>query len=179
MPAKNKQNMESGGVYIGLGANLARDGSTPAETLAAAIDELHKLAGPVVARSSFWASPAWPDPSDPAYTNSVVELATGLDAEPLLDTLQGIENVFGRVREQRWASRTVDLDIIDFRGQIRCDERLQLPHPRAHGRAFVLLPLQEIAPHWIDPVSGRGIADLVTALDVADVSATRKLEVAL
>lgn len=179
MPAKNKQNMESGGVYIGLGANLARDGATPAQTLSAAIVELDKLAGPVIARSSFWTSPAWPDPNDPAYTNAVIELATGLDAEPLLDILQGIENVFGRVREKRWASRTVDLDIIDFRGLERADERLQLPHPRASERAFVLLPLAEIAPGWVDPNSGRHIMDLVAALDAGDVAATSRLAGAL
>jgi len=179
MAETEKQNMKSNGVYIGLGANLAREGSTPAQTLEAAANELHKLAGAVIARSSFWTSPAWPDPSDPAYTNSVIELDTDLSPERLLNIMQGIENVFGRVREKRWASRTVDLDIIDFRGLERSDERLDLPHPRAHERAFVLLPLAEIAPDWIDPVRGRHINDLVAALDAGDVAATSRLEVAL
>ena len=165
MAETEKQNMKSGGVYIGLGANLAREGSTPAQTLEAAANELHKLAGPVIARSSFWTSPAWPDPKDPAYTNAVIELDTDLSPERLLNIMQGIENVFGRVREKRWASRTVDLDIIDFRGLERSDERLDLPHPRAFERAFVLLPLAEIAPDWIDPATGRHIKDLVAALD--------------
>ena len=179
MAEANKQNMRSGGVYIGLGANLARDGFTPAQTLQAAIDELHKLAGPVVAQSSFWSSPAWPDPAEPAYTNAVIELDTQLSPDRLLDIMQAIENVFGRVREKRWASRTVDLDIIDFRGLNRSDERLDLPHPRAQGRAVVMLPLSEIAPSWNDPVSGRKIEDLVAALEVDDRAATSRLEVAL
>ena len=179
MPSNNAENIKQGGVYIGLGANLARAADSPAETLAAAISALAELAGEVVAVSSFWSSPAWPDPSDPPYTNAALELATALSPEALLDVMQEVEAAFGRTRDIRWASRTLDLDIIDFRGECRSDGRLDLPHPRAVGRAFVLLPLQEIAPGWTDPVSGARIDALIAGLAAQDVGATRKLQVSL
>lgn len=116
--------MESGGVYIGFGVNLVCDGLMFVEILVVVIDELYKLVGLVVVCLFFWVSLVWFDLSDFVYINSVVELVIGLDVELFLDIFQGIENVFGCVCEQCWVLCMLDFDIIDFRGQICCDEWL-------------------------------------------------------
>lgn len=172
--------MSSGPIYIALGANLPNGEDTPQYTIAAALDALAAAGVAVVARSSDWSSPAWPDPADPPYVNAVAAVSTDLAPRALLALLHEIEAGFGRARSVRNAPRTLDLDLIDYRGRIERDEAgLEIPHPRATGRAFVLLPLQEIAPDWHDPVSGRAIGDLVAALPKADRDAMSKLQTVL
>jgi len=169
--------MPSGPIYIALGANLPNGENTPQDTIAAALDALVAAGVTVVARSSDWSSPAWPDPADPPYVNAVAAVDTPLGPRDLLDLLHRVEASFGRARGVRNAPRTLDLDLIDHRGRVERDESgLEIPHPRATGRAFVLLPLQEIAPDWRDPVSGRGIGDLAGALPKADRDAMSKLQ---
>ena len=164
--------MKSDAIYIALGANLPSAGRTPRATLAAALEQLAGTGVSVLARSSDWHSPSWPDPTDPPYVNAVAEIETTLDAAGLLAHLHATEAALGRRRTQPNAPRSIDLDLIDFRGRTDTTRSgLVIPHPRATGRAFVLLPLQEIAPAWQDPVSGRGIGDLVAALPRADVDA--------
>lgn len=172
--------MSSGPIYIALGANLPNGENTPQDTIAAALDALAAAGVTIVARSSDWSSPAWPDPSDPPYVNAVAAVDTPLAPRPLLDLLHKVEAEFGRARGERNAPRTLDLDLIDHGGRIERDENgLEIPHPRATERAFVLLPLQEIAPDWHDPVSGRAIADLTDALPSADRDAMSKLQTVL
>lgn len=160
--------MKSDGIYIALGANLPSAGRTPRQTIDAALAALDGEGVSVLARSSHWHSPAWPDPADPPYVNAAAAVETALDARGLLDLLHKVEDGFGRQRRERWASRPLDLDLLDFRGRCERTGGLEIPHPRAAGRAFVLLPLQEIAPHWHDPVSGRPVGDLLAALPQAD-----------
>ena len=167
--------MQSTGIYIALGANLPPMGRSTAETLAAALVELEARGVGIIAQSSIWHSPAWPDPSAPPYVNAVAEVSTALPPGKLLADLHALEADFGRVRHKRWASRILDLDLLDYQGQ-QVDHLggLQLPHPRMTLRAFVLLPLAEIAPDWRDPASGQSIADLIAALPSADVEATHR-----
>jgi len=164
-------------IYIALGANLPLGDHGPRDTLAKARTALGEAGMLVVAASSDWHSPAWPDPTDPPYVNAVVEIAGAGSARHMLDTLHGIEERFGRVRTERNAPRPLDLDLIDWRGE-RIDDAagMVVPHPRAWQRAFVLLPLAEIAPDWHDPVSKRSIATLIDALPLADRTATFKLQ---
>jgi len=169
--------MSAAAIYIALGANLPEAEHTPQETLALALEALAGEDVSVVARSSDWSSPAWPDPSDPPYVNAVAEVGTALSPRALLDLLHRVEARFGRERSRRNAPRTLDLDLIDHRGAVlKAEDGLEIPHPRATQRAFVLLPLQEIAPGWHDPVSGRSIDDLVEALPRADRDAMSKLQ---
>lgn len=163
--------------YIALGANLPRDNCTPAETLHDALEALQERGVDIIARSSFWHSPAWPDPADPPYVNAAAEIVTELSPRALLDLMHKIEASFGRTRVVRWESRALDLDLIDYRGEVRSDaDGLELPHPRAAGRAFVLLPLAEIAPDWREPVSGMPISSLIGRLPAADKSAMHPLQ---
>ena len=164
-------------VYIALGANLPLESHPPAKTIDRALDVLAAEGVRILARSSHWTSPAWPDPADPQYVNAVAEVETALDARQLLDLLHEVETRMGRIRVVRWASRTLDLDLVDYRGAVmRDDQGLQLPHPRACERAFVLEPLREIAPGWTDPVSGQSIEAILSALPATDRQVMKKLQ---
>ena len=152
--------------YIGLGSNLA----DPPTQVRTAIDALAALTGCTLCRcSSFYATaPLGPMPQ-PEYVNAVVSLTTRLSPLELLAALQGIERDHGRVRDgNRWGPRTLDLDLLMYGGlQIRCPE-LVLPHPEIANRAFVLVPLAEIAPSDL-LVPGLGqLANLLSALGELD-----------
>ena len=155
---------QASGVYVALGANLSseRHGS-PRETLEAAVTALADAGVPVLRRSSWWRSAPQPAADQPDFVNGVVEVEPSLEPAALLELLHQIEANFGRVRRDRWEARVLDLDLIDYQGQVAGvgGAGPVLPHPRAAGRLFVLLPLQEIAPAWRDPVSGAEIATLI------------------
>ena len=162
-------------IYVALGSNLPRDGLSPQETLTEALQRMPSRGVTPLCVSGYWTSPAWPDPAKPAYVNAVAEVATHLTAGDLLKVLQDIESDFGRERNIRWDSRTLDLDIVDYRGLVVDEADLTLPHPRAHERAFVLLPMQEIAPVWVHPVLKQGISELIARLPDGDVAQTRSI----
>jgi len=151
--------------FIALGANLAGRFASPAEAVEAAIRALQATETKVVSRSRLYRSAAWPDPSDPEFVNAVISVMTDLDASALLARLHALEAEFGRERRHANAPRTLDLDIVDYAGRVSAPgETPILPHPRMGARAFVLLPLAEIAPDWRHPVTGMAITDLVRAL---------------
>ncbi len=133
--------------WIGLGANL---GDCEA-ALQEAVRALAALPGTRVLRLSSLYRSAPIDAGGPDYFNAVAEIATSLEPLVLLDALQAIENQAGRERPYRNAPRTLDLDLLRF-GDAHIDHpRLRVPHPRMHERAFVLLPLAEIAPDLVAP----------------------------
>jgi len=158
--------MTKGGVYIGLGANLpSPEHGTPRETLEAAMRALEAHGLAIVARSAFYESEPVPVSDQPWYLNAVVEVATDRDAPAVLALLHSVENAFGRVRAVRNEARVLDLDLLDHRGAVReGPESPLLPHPRLADRAFVLMPLRDIAPDWRHPVCGRSIAELLESL---------------
>jgi 2-amino-4-hydroxy-6-hydroxymethyldihydropteridine diphosphokinase len=128
--------------YVGFGANLG----DPASTLQAAAAELGRTAGIVTAASHIYRSRPIGLADQPDFQNAVARLATTLAPEALLEELLALEARFGRVREVRFGPRTLDLDLLWYEGEIRDDQRLTLPHPRAHEREFVLRPLAELDP---------------------------------
>ena len=107
-------------------------------------------------------------PPQPDYLNAVLLIQTGLPPRDLLDAVRGIEAGFGRVRAERFGPRTLDIDIIGYAGQVSDDPELTLPHPRAHERAFVLVPWHDIDPGAELPGSGP-VAGLLAGLDRAGV----------
>ncbi len=161
-------------ILIGIGANLpAPDGATPLEAARRAAAGLDSLPGlRLRALSRWYSTDPIPPSGQPEYVNAVAVLQVELpDAEPepsvLLATLQAIEAEAGRVRGEPNAPRTLDLDIIAMGGDgqlVRTAPDPVLPHPRAHLRAFVLAPLQDVAPGWIHPVLRRGVRDLLRDL---------------
>jgi 2-amino-4-hydroxy-6-hydroxymethyldihydropteridine diphosphokinase len=151
--------------YVALGANLPGRHGPPAVAIEAALAQIDRDVGPVVARSRLYRSLAWPDPNDPDYVNAVAAVETREAAAAFLARLHTIEADFGRIRGAVNAARPLDLDIVDFGGRVSgVGAPPLLPHPRMAERPFVLLPLQEIAPGWRHPVTGRTIGDLVAAL---------------
>ncbi|TGY87455.1 2-amino-4-hydroxy-6-hydroxymethyldihydropteridine diphosphokinase [Marinicauda algicola] len=156
------------GIYIALGSNQPYRRKTPAQTLCFALGALRTAGVAVESASRPWKTPAWPDPADPPFANACARIETDLAPESLMVLLHGLEEEFGRARTVRNAPRTLDLDLVDYRGQVRGGGELLLPHPRAHMRAFVLLPLREVAPRWRHPASGEGIDRLIAALAWSD-----------
>jgi 2-amino-4-hydroxy-6-hydroxymethyldihydropteridine diphosphokinase len=119
----------------------------------------------IARRSSWYRSAPLPAGEQPWYVNGVVAVTTRLAPAELLALLHRIESQFGRARRERNAPRVLDLDLLDYDGMVIADgDRLQLPHPRLHQRAFVLLPLRDVAPGWRHPLLGRGVDDLVAEL---------------
>jgi len=168
--------MQSSGIYIALGSNLPYKDFSPRQLLDSTIKTIESFEVGIVAISSFWSSPAWPDPDQPAYLNAVVQVKADYSPHDLLGILHRIESLYGRIRGERWASRSLDIDLIDYKGRIvRDDPTLEIPHPRATRRAFVLLPLEEICPQWTDPETGLQIGELINNLDPLDVQAMSKL----
>lgn len=157
--------------YVALGSNLGER----AENLRAAIAALDTLAGTkVTAASSLYVSPAvGADEPQPDYFNGVVGLDTALAPHELLAALQRIEHDAGRTRIAgvRNTARTLDLDILLFDDQVIAERGLNVPHPRLHDRAFVLLPLTEIAPDCVVPGLGpvRGLLPRVAGQHIARV----------
>lgn len=153
-------------ILLGLGANLPSERyGSPRETLLAAIEALEAEGVRIVARSRWYDSSAWPDPSQPRYWNAVVAVETALDPVSLLAVLHRVEEAFGRVRGVPNAPRTVDLDLLDYDGRVRNGpEAPILPHPRMVARAFVLLPLREVSPLWRHPVTGATVDSAISAL---------------
>lgn len=153
---------------LSLGSNL---GDREATIRSAIADIAHIDGVTVLAASGLVESSAVKldgvDESAPAYLNAVVTIRTALDPDDLLTALNAIEQQHGRVREERWGDRTLDIDIVDF-GGLRVDsDRLTLPHPRAADRSFVVVPWLEIEPHATLLARGR-VADLPAA-GVADL----------
>lgn len=140
-------------ILVAIGANLpGSGGEPPIETCRRCLVEIGRLPGlRVVAVSSWHRTAPVPASDQPDYVNGVVRLAGMVDPAALLKGLQAIEQTCGRVRGVRNAARTLDLDIIDMAGLVRDAPDPILPHPRAHERAFVLRPLREVAPDWVEP----------------------------
>ena len=165
-------------IFVAIGANLpGPDGSPPLRTCQAAAHALRELPGLRLTNISRWyQSTPVPPSGQPDYINGVASLArlagTQIAPEALLAALQAIEARFGRRRSERNAPRTLDLDLIDMDGMVRGSPDPMLPHPRAHLRAFVLMPLLDVAPDWVHPVTGetaRALLDLVDGTGVAPI----------
>lgn len=153
-------------ILIAIGANLPSiEGGDPLQTCMAAAASLRALPGlEFVAQSRWYRTAAIPVSDQPDYCNGVLRFAGQADPLALLHELQALEAMFGRVRSVPNAARTLDLDLIDVNKAVLNLPLLQLPHPRAQDRAFVLRPVQDVAPDWVHPVTGQGVAALLALL---------------
>ncbi len=155
--------------FIALGGNVGDVETTIMEAIFA-IDGLPQTS--VRSQSSLYRTHAWGRTDQPDFINAVAELNTRLAPRILLDKLLEIEERFGRVRSEgeKWGPRELDLDLLLVGDEALDEPGLHLPHPRMHERAFVLVPLAEIAPSLYIP--GRGtVAELLAAVDASGVVA--------
>lgn len=153
-------------IFVALGANMPFDGVAGPQLLARAVGAMQAAGLVPRALSGVWETEAWPQGSrQPDYYNAVAELdGAGLEPQPLYAVLSQIERNFGRERREKWAPRTLDLDIVAMDRFVGTFDGITLPHPRMEDRAFVLAPLAEIAPDWRHPASGLAAGDLLAAL---------------
>ena len=184
-------------LLIALGANLPHDGQPPHETLRLALRDLTDAFGPHTT-SRMYATPCFPAGAGPDYVNAAISAPLPPDLSPdrVLARLHAIEESYGRRRETRWGMRTLDLDLVAFGSAVLPDlaawrhwadlpaddqrrlapDRLILPHPRLQDRAFVLVPLCEVAPDWVHPVTGRSVAQMTADLPAAARAEPRPLQ---
>ena len=180
---------------IALGANIPSRVGSPAETLLTALYRLEKMPLKIDRASHLYATPCFPKGSGPDYVNAAVAVSVMTEPHGFLKSLNAMEIEFGRQRDTRWGRRTLDLDLIAFGDlvlpdarthrswqnlsaklqQIQAPDELILPHPRLQDRAFVLVPLLEIAPEWRHPVSGLTVEQMHAALPDDEKAAIRVL----
>lgn len=161
-------------VYLGLGSNMG----DKAQNLAQAVDLIEQIEKiDVTQKSSLYITAPWGKTDQDEFLNQVIEIKTELTPLELLHVLQEIEIKLGRLRNEKWGPRVIDLDILMYGEEIIDLQELKIPHPYLYERLFVLIPLQEIAPQLIFP-DGNGIREvLVRAAQLEDASnSIRKME---
>lgn len=153
-------------ILIGLGSNLPHpDIGCSRRVCEAALDALSACGVTVERLSRWYRSSPLPASDQPDFVNGVAVVGTAMDPVGLLAALHGIEAQFGRARSVPNAARILDLDLLAYREIVRTGpEPPVLPHPRLAGRAFVLLPLRDVAPDWRHPAAQRDIAELLRSL---------------
>ncbi len=159
-------------ILIALGANLDHPRyGPPRQTLEAALEALQQGGVPILERSRWYRSAPVPPSDQPWFVNAVASVQTKLSPAGLLAKLHEIEASFGRARRRPNEARVLDLDLLAYHDRVSAPgESPVLPHPRLAERAFVVLPLAEVAPDWRHPVSGSSAAELARRLDPADTA---------
>ncbi|MDA7966006.1 2-amino-4-hydroxy-6-hydroxymethyldihydropteridine diphosphokinase [Ruegeria sp.] len=180
---------------VALGANLSLRDNGPKATLEQALVAMAEAGLVIRAESRFFATPCFPAGAGPDYVNAAALIETDRTPQQVLDVLHQIEHAFDRARVQRWGMRTLDLDLVSWDNLVLPDvteynrwrmlpaedqrqlapEQLILPHPRLQDRAFVLVPMADVAPDWRHPVLGQTVTEMVAALPPGDVASVTAL----
>ena len=151
-------------VYIALGTNLG----DRLANLRTAIQSMPPEVK-VLAESHVYETPPWGYEDQPAFLNMVIKAETKLEPEPLLKYLKQLEVELGREQNIRWGPRLIDLDILFYDDLVLASPPLVIPHPRLHERAFVLVPLADVAPDLIHPVLKQSVRDLLVAIEAQGI----------
>src|SRR5262245_60456634 len=162
-------------IIISLGANVTSRWGNAASTILEAFRQLDRVGVTVIRRSALYVTTPFGVTDQPDFVNAAAAVYAAMPPLALLSVLKGLEAMAGREPSRRWGPRALDLDIIDYKRRIinwskdevfssKDKPDLILPHPLAHRRAFVLRPLQEVAPHWHHPVYGQPTAYFLTRL---------------
>lgn len=182
-------------VLVALGSNLPQPEGDPTANLKRALGEIAAEGLVIRAISRFFETPCFPAGAGPDYVNACVLLKTNKKPKEVLTTLHMIESRMGRTRDTRWGMRTLDLDLIAVddavlpdvetaqtwidlasdQQSLRAPDELVLPHPRLADRAFVLVPLMDVAPNWRHPLSRLTVAEMLEALPDQDKDAVNPM----
>ena len=159
--------------YLAIGSNLGNK----INNIEVTKFELEKHNIKILKSSSIYISESWPDPDMPNYMNIIIKIETSLVPLELLKICNLIELKLGRVRSQKNAPRTCDIDIIDYDKRILNEKnnKLILPHPRMNVRNFVLLPLFEVDKSWKHPKSKSNIVNLINSLPIKDLRSIKQI----
>ncbi|MEO9534219.1 MAG: 2-amino-4-hydroxy-6-hydroxymethyldihydropteridine diphosphokinase [Crocinitomicaceae bacterium] len=151
-------------VILSFGSNLGDSKGL----ISCAYERLENAGLELLQKSSFYSSPPWGFEAENDFVNTVAIFKTELKVEDLLELAKFIEKELGREESDgvTYASRTIDIDIIDYNGRVYESETLSIPHASCHLRAFVLVPLQEIHPNWIHPKLKKGIDQIIQDFQV-------------
>ncbi len=150
--------------FLGLGSNLG----DRATLIAGAMQRLGETPGiEVTARSGLYRAPPWGDSDQGEFLNAAAAVETSLSPHALLAACLDLETLLGRVRGRRWGPRLIDIDVLHYAGETSADERLIVPHPYWRERAFVVVPLAEIAPDLV--IAGWRVADVLAAIDTTGI----------
>lgn len=180
---------------IALGGNLPSTAGSPEETLRTVLNRLREVGVRVLAASRMFRTPCFPTGAGPDYVNAAAKVAYDGKPAELLQLLHELEGEYGRARAQRWGQRTLDLDLLAAENQVVPDratydawkglplerqmrevpDQIILPHPRLHERAFVLVPLSDVASDWVHPILNRSVAEMVAGLPAQAVAEVRAL----
>jgi 2-amino-4-hydroxy-6-hydroxymethyldihydropteridine diphosphokinase len=155
-------------VYIALGTNLGNRLANLRAAIQAMPPEIQ-----VLAESHVYETPPWGYEEQPAFLNMVIKAETKLEPEPLLKRLKQLEVELGREQNFRWGPRLIDLDILFYDDLVLDSPPLVIPHPRLHERAFVLVPLADIAPNYIHPVLDRPVRELLAQVNAEGIDRFR------
>ncbi|NCC21170.1 MAG: 2-amino-4-hydroxy-6-hydroxymethyldihydropteridine diphosphokinase [Alphaproteobacteria bacterium] len=151
-------------ILLGLGANLTGKYGVPECALEAAKLHLESVGIRIRKASRIWLTAPVPASDQPWYRNAVLRVETDISPSDLLSDVCGIEHEFGRVRMAQNEPRVLDIDVLAYHDIVQDTPELILPHPRMHERAFVLMPMLEVAPDWVHPRLGKSVPDLIAAL---------------
>jgi 2-amino-4-hydroxy-6-hydroxymethyldihydropteridine diphosphokinase len=185
-------------VVVALGSNQASSLGNPEETLENAFLALSERVGAPMRKSRFFQTPAFPIGAGPDFVNAVATFETGSSPSQVLEFCHEIETIAGRTREVRWGQRTLDIDIISFDDKVLPDldvhqywrdlppeeqvsqtpDRLIVPHPRLQDRAFVLVPMMDVAPNWCHPILGLTTREMLAQCPEAEKGSIHPLDMA-
>ncbi len=152
-------------IYLALGTNLGDRFANLRSAIESFSPELR-----VTQESTIYETPPWGYTDQPAFLNMVIEAETSLNPRALLTYLKKQEDELGRIKNFRNGPRQIDLDILFYDNLVMDEEKLTIPHPRLHERAFVLVPLADIAPEFVHPLLGKRVIKLLQDVDVSEIT---------
>ena len=151
-------------IHLNIGSNLNSSYGTKFDNISIAIKQLIDSKLKIKKISNFYETPSYPNKKNPKFINIGLIAEFDLDYNDLLEKILLIEKKIGRVRLKKNDPRVCDIDIIDFHGFIKKKDDLEIPHPRAHHRNFVLFPIKELDPNWIHPILRKNVDFLIKEL---------------
>lgn len=177
-------------MLVAVGSNMDSAQGSPTETIRAGIMELERVGGVIRSTSRLFSTPAFPVGSGPDYVNGALVVEADWSAQDALERLHAVEAALGRRRVVRWGQRVIDMDLLAVDNTVNPDpasarkwmdlpldqqqktapDQLILPHPRMHERAFVLVPLADVAPDWVHPILNQSVLQMLDALPAQDLA---------